>query len=422
MDRRNALRIAILGAAAGALPGGAALAQSWKPPVPSTRDVLYKAWSTDAELAAGTSTGVNISGGALSLASAVGQRDYLGTTYDYATWTSPVVTNGFAASEAVASWNADTPGGCWVEVELQGVTALGNTTKWYIMGRWAADDTYIARTSVPTQGDTDGSIAIDTFVAAAGHELTSYQVRVTLLRPVASGLTPTVRSIGAMASLLPTDKDKASVVPSTPMMAQGVVLNVPQYSQDIHLGQYPQFDGGGEAWCSPTSSSMIVAYWGTGPTPADYAWVDPSYQDPWVDYAARNTFDLNYNGCGNWPFNTAYAGRFGLDAFVTRLRSLNEAEQFIAAGIPLVLSLSFKKNEIPGLTYGTGGHLLCLVGFSATGQPVLNDPASVDDAAVRKTVGRNEFEAAWLTTSGGIVYVIHPTSVALPAPPAQANW
>lgn len=212
------------------------------------------------------------------------------------------------------------------------------------------------------------------------------------------------------------------MVPSTPAAAQAVVLNVPQYSQDIHAGQYPQWDGGGEAWCSPTSTSMIVASWGTGPTATDDAWVDPSYQDPWVDFAARNTYDLNYNGCGNWPFNTAYAGRFGLDGFVTRLRSLNEAERFVAAGIPLVFSLSFKKNQIPGLTYGTNGHLLCVVGFSATGQPVLNDPASPDDASVRKTVSRNEFEAAWLDASGGTVYVIHPTSVPLPTPPTQANW
>jgi hypothetical protein len=414
MDRRNALRLAVL-TAAGTLSTAAA---QKKPTPPSTRDIRYQGWQ-GAALSAGTSAGVVISGSGLTIGSPAGQRVYGASTYDYATWTSPEVTTGFAASEAIASWNATTPGACWVEVELRGVTELGNTTKWYVMGQWAADDTYVARTSVPTQGDTDGSIAIDTFIAAAGHGLVRWQVRVTLLRLVGTSLTPTVRSIGAVASRLPAP---GSVTPSTPAAAQGIVHPVPQYSQDIHAGQYPQWDGGGEAWCSPTSTSMIVAHWGTGPTPADYAWVDPSYADPWVDYAARNTFDLNYNGCGNWPFNTAYAGRFGLDGFVTRLRSLNEAEQFIAAGIPLVFSLSFKKNQIPGLTYGTNGHLLCVVGFSATGQPVLNDPASLTDADVRKTVGRNEFEAAWLNTSGGIVYVIHPGSVALPTAPTQANW
>jgi hypothetical protein len=167
---------------------------------------------------------------------------------------------------------------------------------------------------------------------------------------------------------------------------------------------------------------MVLAYWGAGPTPADYAWVDPAYADPWVCFAARHTYDHDYDGCGNWPFNTAYAGRFGLRGFVTRLRSLNEAERFIAAGIPLIASASYQKGQVPGLDYGTAGHLMVLVGFTASGDPVLNDPNSPSNAAVRKPVGRAEWEAAWLNSSRGVVYVIHPASTPLPPPPAQANW
>ena len=61
---------------------------------------------------------------------------------------------------------------------------------------------------------------------------------------------------------------------------------------------------------------------GLGPSAADLAWIDPALADPCVDHAARFTFDAAYDGTGNWPFNTAYAAHFGLDAFVTRLRSL----------------------------------------------------------------------------------------------------
>ena len=418
MDRRSVLMIGVA-AAAGALPYSKAA------PPPPPREIVYRQWSSDAELATGTSAGVAVSGGALSIAAAAGQRaftdPYTGSTgsYDFATWTSPEVPLAFAATEAVPSWTASTPGGSWIEVHMRGVTELGNTTKWYHLGRWAADDNVIARSSVPSQSDLDGRISIDTFIAAAGRGWTRWQVRVTLLRPTGTTLTPQVRAVGAMVSRLP---EPGSVVASVPQSAQGIVLPVPQYSQNIHQGEYPQWNGGGEAWCSPTSTSMVVAHWGTGPTPADYAWVDPSYQDPWVDYAARHTYDSNYAGTGNWPFNTAYAGRFGLNGFVTRLRSLNEAEAFIAAGIPLIFSLSFKKNQIPGLTYGTAGHLLVLAGFTATGQPVLNDPAASSNAAVRKTVGRAEFEKAWLDTSRGITYVIHPATVPLPAAPAQPNW
>ena len=97
-----------------------------------------------------------------------------------------------------------------------------------------------------------------------------------------------------------------------------------------------------------------------------------------VVHAARGCYDHAYVGAGNWPFNTAYAGLHGVDAFVTRLRSLAEAELFVAAGMPLVVSARFRRGEIPGLDYDTNGHLMVLVGFTETGDPVLNDPYAAD--------------------------------------------
>jgi hypothetical protein len=229
----------------------------------------------------------------------------------------------------------------------------------------------------------------------------------TLYRP-AGDQSPTVRSIGAMASALPEPKRKPVEGPGGGVVS---TLAVPQYSQEVHVGEYPQYDGGGEAWCSPTSTSMVLSFWGSGPTPADYAWVDPSYADPWVDHAARMTYDYNYEGAGNWPFNTAYASTFGLDGFVTRLRSMDEVEQFIGAGIPLVLSLAMKKNEVPGAGYSTNGHLLVVVGFTAGGDAVVNDPFAPSNADVRKVFSRAEFENAWLNTSGGVVYVMRPRAL-----------
>jgi len=385
------------------------------------RDIVVKRWPW----AEGTFSGARVDGASLVFDHATGTTQYtdpasgVTRTYETATWTGPASGSPFRVQEIIPSWTASTPGGSFVRIEIQCVTAAGTTTKWYNLGNWAADDTHLTRTSVAAQGDADGFVAVDTLVAASGHEFTAWQARVTLLRPQGSADTPSVSSFGTMASALP---DPGRLTPSAPGTAQGVILNVPQFSQEVHIGEYPQWDGGGEAWCSPTSTSMVLAYWGLGPTPADLSWVDPSYQDPQVDYAARNTFDFTYNGCGNWPFNTAYAGRFGADAFVTRLRSLNEAESFIAAGIPLVASASFRKNEIPGMDYGTGGHLMVIVGFTNDGRLVLNDPFAPTNSGVRKIVGRAEWEAAWLNTSRGVVYVIHPGNVALPPPPAQANW
>ena len=77
------------------------------------------------------------------------------------------------------------------------------------------------------------------------------------------------------------------------------------------------------------------------------------------------TYDYDYDGAGNWPFNTAYAARLAGKAFVTRLRSLREAERFIVAGIPVVASISFGRGELDGAPISsTNGHLLVIVGFT----------------------------------------------------------
>ncbi len=173
---------------------------------------------------------------------------------------------------------------------------------------------------------------------------------------------------------------------------------------------------------------MVVAYWGTGPTAEDLSWVDPSFPDPQVDQAARGTYDLNYDGAGNWPFNVAYAASYGLSGEVTRLHSLTEAEQFIKAGIPLVASIRVREHQLKGFEPGgTNGHLVVIAGFTASGDVIVDDPASFGgDSDVRHVYQRAQFERVWLETrpSGGLVYVIHPASVALPenTPGEPVHW
>ncbi|GAA1594160.1 peptidase C39 family protein [Kribbella sancticallisti] len=400
---------------------------------PQQRDITYQTWTSSSDFLSGTQSGTTVTDGSLTFGTATGTTSYVdpfgdgsAKSYDQTSWTSPQVATSYGLTELIASWNATTPPGTWVEVSMAGHTDLGTTTKWYVLGRWTGgDDTAagdIHRTSVPSQGDTNGYVAVDTFVAAKDRSLDSWQLKVTLYRLSGTTQTPVVRSIGAVASRLPDEK---KVPVGRPGGAAGQVLDVPTYSQETHIGHYPQWDGGGEAWCSATSTAMVLDYYGAGPTAAETAWVDPADADPQVDHAARAVFDYAYDGAGNWPFNTAYAGTRGLDAFVTRLRSLTEAEQFIKAGIPLIASLSFKKGDLPGAGYGTNGHLMVIVGFDAVGNVVVNDPAShliASNDQVRTTYDRQAFENAWVPHSGGLVYVIHPTGTPLPPTGTQANW
>ncbi|SEN58429.1 C39 family peptidase [Nonomuraea pusilla] len=384
-------------------------------------DVVYQRES----FTSGTSEGT-AAGAVLSFASPAGTTSYtdaLGTkTWEYARWTGPEQAVGFPATELIASWTADTPPGSWLQVEARVRNAAG-LTGWYVLGRWAYGEGDIRRTSVAGQSDANASVSVDTLVAAAGRQLSAYQLRLTLYRTPGSSVAPSVRTLGAMASYVPERK----TVPVSPGGgAWGKELAVPRRSQSIHQGHYPEWDGGGEAWCSPTSTTMVLGYWDSWPSAQDTAWVDPSDPNPEVDYAARYTYDHAYQGAGNWPFNTAYAGRYGLDGFVTRLRTLTELERLISAGVPVITSQSFKKSELPGAGYGTNGHLMVIVGFTATGDVIANDPASPSNDAVRRVYPRADFENVWLrsSSSGGVVYVIHPPGHALPAttPGLPANW
>jgi hypothetical protein len=334
-------------------------------------------------------------------------------TYEYGTWTSPVYRHGFDATQLVASWNALTPKGTWLRVDMRGETTAGAETMWYGMGQWASGDADVTRTSLPNQSDAYGFIDVDTFVGRT--TLRAYQLRVTLYRAKGTHESPTLSMAGAMTSAIP---DRFSVPTSAPGGAWGIELPVAPYSQNIHTGQYPEYGGGGEAWCSPTSTQMVVEYWGKRPSRADLAWVDPSYADPSVDHAARFSYDKDYDGTGNWPFNTAYAATYGLKAHVTRLRSLAELEGYIKRGIPVITSQSFLSSELDGAGYGTAGHIMVVIGFTKTGDVIVNDPASSSNDRVRNVYKRAQFENIWQRTKryradgsvasgpGGVAYII----------------
>lgn len=439
-SRRTVLGAAIAAAAgAGALSSAVvpAAAASATTPADSAPLVDNRFWTSYTDWCCGTSAGTRAIASrrpGLVIGRAAGRTDYTdphtGTTatWEYASWTSPVHCSRVPATEVIASWNAYTPAGTWLQVELRGTYSDGAATPWFVMGRWASGDGDIKRTSLEDQSDGKATIWTDTFSidtaliqeGTSGLRLDSYQLRLTLYRKPGTALTPTVWRVGAMASDIP---DRFGVPASTPGLARE--LAVPRYSQNTHIGRYPEYDNGGEAWCSPTSSQMIIEYWGRKPTAADLAWVNPAFADPQVCHAARFTFDHAYDGCGNWPFNAAYAATYkDMSAVVTRLSSLTDLETLIRAGIPAITSQSFLKEELTGAGYGTAGHLMTVIGFTADGDVIANDPASPSNEAVRRVYRRAEWEKIWLRTkrynatgkvvsgTGGVCYVYwpaHPT-------------
>ncbi len=375
----------------------------------TTRRISYTQWDSATQLRIGVLRGTRVTKGKLVVDEPVGSRTYAGRTYETAHWDSPWRQPGFGLTELIASWDARTPGSSWIEVSVRGRTEAGRRSSWDVLGRWAAKDTHVSRTSVGGQDDDLADVNVDTWRADTA--FTSWQLRVTLLRTKGSA-SPRVDTVGAVATRLP---DVDGVATSDPGPGSGTTLAVPRYSQMVHSGHYPRWGNGGQAWCSPTSTSMVLGYYDALPPKRHYRWVPDDHVDPWVDHGARSTYDASYRGTGNWPFNTAYAATRTDHAFVTRLRNLREAGRFIEAGIPLVASISFGSGELSGAPIsGTNGHLVVIVGFTSSGDVVVNDPAASRRSGVRRTYDRGQFEDAWLPTSGGLVYVVRDDAHPLP--------
>ena len=135
-----------------------------------------------------------------------------------------------------------------------------------------------------------------------------------------------------------------------------------------------------------------------------------------VPAVAAKVYDVDFAGTGNWPFNTAFAGSFpGMRSYVTRLDDLSEVEDWIAAGIPVVLSARWDW-LLPGRPLDNNGHLIVCTGFTENGDVVINDPAArlEKGESVRHIYKRAYVIHSW-TKSHNTVYLVYPVGAIIPA-------
>ena len=301
-------------------------------------------------------------------------------------WTSAEVEAPHPFNAAILSWNAEAPFGTWLQAWLSAYRPdEGRWTKYYSLGVWTSEQGEVRRHSVSGQDDADAVVETDVLRLSSGAVYNRYKCRTTLYS-VDAGASPSVTLLAVSLSAEGVAARAPERGPGTERAAWGVVLDVPPRSQMIYVG--------GDAWCSPTSTAMVLAYWG--------------FDVPVLDAAAA-TYDCEYCGTGAWPFNTAWASTFGLEAYVARMTSLAELERWIVPGVPVVVSLGFGPGELDGAPLErSSGHLIVVCGFDVHGDVVVNDPAAKSDAEVRLVYRRSQLERQWLAHSGGVVYLIHP--------------
>jgi hypothetical protein len=299
--------------------------------------------------------------------------------------TSPEVATAFPWKELVVSWNVELREGAGLKVEAR-AHYPGRNTGYYTMGWWAEELSRHRCESVTGQRDEDGDVKTDTLVLERGARWA--QVRLTLLAGE-SGQWPKVKFVGLSFAGAEQGIGRTQAIAA----ARGRVLDVPEKSQLSYEG--------GRDWCSPTCVSMVLTYWGEKLGRAELK-LD-------VPVVAAAVYDRNWPGTGNWPFNTAFAGRFpGIRAYVARLADVAQLEAWVAAGVPPVASVAPDlMNAQPVET--SGGHLVVCVGFTAGGDVIINDPGADprSSAKLRRTIPRERFAAAW-ERSRRTAYLIYP--------------
>jgi len=205
----------------------------------------------------------------------------------------------------------------------------------------------------------------------------------------------TVSATGAIAALAirshrPLTHVAASTPPSEPRRDAAPAadacreLDVPEHSQ--YVDAFPTQRG----WCTPASIAMLMDTWGVSAN---------------VPQAAAGICDHAYNVTGNWAFAVAYAGAFGLAGAATYLRDVVNLERFIAAGLPLAVSIAWEADGLAGAPLPrSDGHLLVVRGFDVHGDVIVNDPAQ---PAVRHVYRRAAFARSWLD-HGGVALLVAP--------------
>jgi hypothetical protein len=305
--------------------------------------------------------------------------------------TSPEIATASPWNELIVSWNAVTPLGAGMKFQVRALYS-DHATAFYTMGLWADDTAEQPRESVNGQKDEDGDVLTDTLVL----KRPAHRVQVRVSWSAADQRSqPQLKFLG-----LSFANSAAPGKPSPPNKAAwGKLIPVPERSQLAYEA--------GRDWCSPTSVSMVLAHWA--------AVLKRPELNIDVPEVAAGVYDKNWPGTGNWPFNTAFAGKFpGLRAYVTRLRDAADLEAWVAAGVPPVVSVSY------GLLYGrplpgASGHLVVCVGFTEDGAVILNDPwaAPGKGERVRTVVPRRNLLKAW-AHSRQTTYLIYPEGWPVP--------
>ena len=300
--------------------------------------------------------------------------------------TSAPIKTMFPFDELIISAGALLGSGNSISVSAQVKTrknrkhCLGKWSKWYSFGVFTSNGKSLSGSS---QEDKTGKVAVDILKLKNPCDCFRYKIRLKssgrfnpVLKQVAAVYTNTKKAYNEKSALKKSFDFKTFKldVPKISQMATRF-----EHSKDI---------------CSPVSLVMAMNYYGLNEKPLK---------------TASSVYDKTEKIYGNWLFNTQYAATKQFYARIKRFNNLNEAENYILKGIPIIASISFTQGKLKKSPIKSSkGHLVIIKGFTKKGDILVNDPSAAEDKTVGKIYDRKEFAEAWLKNKFGSAYIINP--------------
>jgi hypothetical protein len=306
-------------------------------------------------------------------------------------WTGPEVETDIEFRDLIASFNAYAPDDTGVTLEIR--VKQGETwSPWLFMQSWGRV-VFPPNRTIKFDG---GLVDIDTIELKK--PASAYQCRIGLIAfNYDTKVAPSIRRLSVCYSGVVDDaKEREELAKKPTTLPSNFARDLP-----VPFRGQGAFNNPRSLWgliCSPTSTSMVLEYYG-----ASFNTVEN----------CDRIYDPQYDMFGNWGRAVARAGEVGMDAWLARFRSWDQVKEQIAQGTPVIASIRFRKGEVDGFLYkATAGHLLVVRGFDGKGGVIVNDPAR------RETGGgavypEKEFAKAWFD-NGGVGYVIKRPAKPIP--------
>jgi len=300
------------------------------------------------------------------------------TTGTSAELVSPLLQSSAPFDRLVGSWNVSLPfsGTLILQAKiLPAASGKAGWSPWFELGR-QTDGRFF---SPGRQENAYGFVDTDTLTLKK--PAAAFRYRIILRQPASASAVLRLVAMSVSNGKIPPEHPFAPgpwvreirVAPRSQMTVQS------KYSRDI---------------CSPTSLAMSLSRWGR---------VLPTAE------IAKRVQDQTSEIFGDWTFNTAFAGAGGLMSYFSYLDSLRALEREIAAGRPVVASVSFGPGQLSGTPIKkTKGHLMLVVGFTRTGDVIVLDPAAPSAKTARRIYRREQFREVWLVHKRGAAYLIGP--------------